>query len=259
MAPMGDGTIDRSQVEDLNDQAILTWAEFQVCKGLELDTEWAGHFQPLLGAPGHEGSGYARVQERPDTILLVTAWERASDMRAFMASPSAQLYRENLEARGIRATSYRETFWHKKSDYVGPSLFEGFTCSYVELFWIYFSTPVTDIQKTQMKDLIGIREPAVGIGGNRHGIKRLQTDHALKIWAIGTEIVHGQEAQLLLWPHFWADAESAEYRHVGKYSNRGNLMWDARTLLDKFGDKLESVGALEWKEEFCDFKPITLA
>ena len=72
MAPLGDYTIDRSQVDDLNDQAILIWTEFQVSKGLELDTEWAGHFQPLLRAPGHEGSGYARVQERPDTILLVT-------------------------------------------------------------------------------------------------------------------------------------------------------------------------------------------
>lgn len=72
MAPSGDLTIDRSQVDDPNDQAILIWTEFQVSKGLELDIEWAGHFQPLLGAPGHEGSGYARVQERPDTILLVT-------------------------------------------------------------------------------------------------------------------------------------------------------------------------------------------
>jgi hypothetical protein len=129
----------------------------------------------------------------------------------------------------------------------------------VELFWIYFLTPVTDIQKTQISDLIGIREPAVGIGGMRHGVKRLQNDLPLKIWAIGTELVHGQEAQLMLWPHFWTDAESAEYRHVGKYSNSGYLMCDARTLLEKFGDKLESVGALEWKEEFCDFKPITLA
>lgn len=72
MAPLGDDTIDRSQVDDLNDQAILIWTEFQVSKGLELDTEWAGNFQPLLRAPGHEGSGYVRVQERPDTILLVT-------------------------------------------------------------------------------------------------------------------------------------------------------------------------------------------
>ncbi|CDM35119.1 unnamed protein product [Penicillium roqueforti FM164] len=259
MAPLGDDTIDRSQVDDLNDQAILIWTEFQVSKGLELDTEWAGHFQPLLRAPGHEGSGYARVQERPDTILLVTAWERASDMRAFMASPSAQLYRENLEARGIRATSSRETFSQRSSDYVGPSWFDALTCSYVELFWIYFLTPVTDAQKTQISDLIGIREPAAGIGGVRHGVKRRQTDLPLKIWAIGTELVHGQEAQLMLWPHFWTDAKSAEYRHVGKYSNSGYLMWDARTLLEKFVDKLESVGALEWKEEFCDFKPITLA
>ncbi|KAJ5197156.1 Dimeric alpha-beta barrel [Penicillium cf. viridicatum] len=259
MAPLGDLTIDRSQVDDLNHQAILIWTEFQVSKGLELDIEWAGHFQPLLRAPGHEGSGYARVQKRPDTILLVTAWERASDMRAFTASPSAQLYRENLEARGIRAMSSRKTFSRRSSDYVGPRWFDALTRSYVELFWIYFSTPVTDTQKTRISDSIGIREPPVGIGGVRHGVKRLQTRWPLKIWAIGTEHVHGQEAQLMLWPHFWTDAESAEYRHVGKYSNSGHLRWHARTLLEKFGDELESLGALEWKEEFCDFKLITLA
>jgi hypothetical protein len=72
MEYFGDTTIDRSPVDDLNDQAILVWTEFQVPKDLKLDIEWAGHFQPLLWAPGHEGSGSARVQERPDTILLVT-------------------------------------------------------------------------------------------------------------------------------------------------------------------------------------------
>lgn len=171
-------------------------------------------------------------------------------MREFTASPSAQLYQESLEARGIIATSSRKTVSHRSSDYVGPHWFDALTCSYVELFWLYFSTPVTDALKTQISDSIGIREPAVGIGGLRHGLKRHQTRWPLKIWAIGTEHVHGQEAQLMLWPHFWTDAESAEYRHLG---------YNARTLLDMFGDTLESLGALEWKEEFCDFKPITLA
>lgn len=171
-------------------------------------------------------------------------------MVAFTASPSAQLYQESLEARGIIATSSRKTFSHRSSDYVGPHWFDALTCSYVELFWLYFSTPVTDALKTQISDSIGIREPAVGIGGLRHGLKRHQTRWPLKIWAIGTEHVHDQEVQLMLWPHFWTDAESAEYRHLG---------YNATTLLDGFGDKLESLGALEWKEEFCDFKPITLA
>lgn len=155
--------------------------------------------------------------------------------------------------------SYRETFWRRKSDYWGPSFFEGFTCSYVELFWVYFSTPVTDDLKSQISDLIGIREPAIGIGSNRHGFKRRQPHLPFKIWAIGTELVHGQEAQLMVWPHFWTDAESAEYRHVGKVVGSPFIACNTRSLKERLEDKLESVGALEWKEEFCDFKPITLA
>ncbi|KAJ5187634.1 hypothetical protein N7449_010628 [Penicillium cf. viridicatum] len=50
---MTDPTTDRSP--DL-DQEILIWTKLQVPKDLELDTEWAGLFQPLIRAPGHEGS-----------------------------------------------------------------------------------------------------------------------------------------------------------------------------------------------------------
>lgn len=63
---MADPTTDRSP--DL-DQEILIWAKLQVPKDLELDTEWAGLFQPLIRASGHEGSGWARLQS-PDMILL---------------------------------------------------------------------------------------------------------------------------------------------------------------------------------------------
>lgn len=67
----GDPTIDRTS-DDLNDQAIMIWTKLQVTKDQELDTEWAGYFQPLIRAPGHERSGWARVQGCPETILLVT-------------------------------------------------------------------------------------------------------------------------------------------------------------------------------------------
>jgi hypothetical protein len=66
---MADPTADRLPVGDLNNRAILIWTELQVPKDLELDTEWAGYFQPLICAPGHKGSGWASLQECPDTIL----------------------------------------------------------------------------------------------------------------------------------------------------------------------------------------------
>jgi hypothetical protein len=80
-------------------------------------------------------------------------------MREFMVSPSTQLYRENLMARGIIQMSSRETFSDRNSYW-----FCALQCSYVELFWVYFLTPVTEAQKTQISELKGIREPAFGIG-----------------------------------------------------------------------------------------------
>jgi hypothetical protein len=62
-------TLSRTS-QDL-DREILIWTKLQVPKDLELDIEWAGLFLPLIRAPGHEGSGWARFQNS-DTILLVT-------------------------------------------------------------------------------------------------------------------------------------------------------------------------------------------
>lgn len=101
----GDITIDRSQVDDTNNQAILTLSEFQVSKGLELNTEWARHFQPLLEAPGHESSGYARVQERPDTIILVTGELCIKqESKVPLTQPSMG---ESLGDEGIRSFAFR--------------------------------------------------------------------------------------------------------------------------------------------------------
>jgi hypothetical protein len=63
-----DRSIDNSPMDDQSDKEMLIWTELQVPKDLELDP----YFQLLLGAPGHEGSGWGRVQERPDTIILLT-------------------------------------------------------------------------------------------------------------------------------------------------------------------------------------------
>jgi hypothetical protein len=67
-SPMVEPTAVGSQNPD---KAILTWTKLQVPKDLELNIEWDGLFLPLIRAPGHVGSGWARLQN-PDTILLVT-------------------------------------------------------------------------------------------------------------------------------------------------------------------------------------------
>jgi hypothetical protein len=125
------------------------------------------------------------------------------------------------------------------------------------LVWVYFPTPITKAQEAQILKLKGSREPAHSISCQDFRDEKRQLHYPLKLWATGIEYVHGQEAQLMLWPHFWRDAEAAEYRHVGKYSTRGYPIVGGRTLLEKLGDNLEKVGSIEWKDEFIDFKPIT--
>lgn len=56
-----------------DDPAITVWTEFQVPPDEELDTDrWTGQFQPLVQAPDNVETAWARIQERPDTVLLVT-------------------------------------------------------------------------------------------------------------------------------------------------------------------------------------------
>ncbi|KAJ5119171.1 Dimeric alpha-beta barrel [Penicillium atrosanguineum] len=248
-------------MDDQSDEAILIWAELQVPEDPELEP----YFQALLQVPGHEGSGWGRVQERPGTIIFCAstrhhvrpptsyrkAWERTSSMREFTASPSAQLYRENLESGGIthiysRETRSRRYYWIR-----------AFLESYVQLFWVYYPTPITIALEAQISQLKGIREPARSINGQDYRDEKRQLHYPLKLWAYDFEFVHGQEAQLMLWPHFWRDADAAEYRHVGKYTTTGHSAVGGRTLLERLGDNLEKVGSIEWKEEFIDFKPIT--
>lgn len=52
---------------------ITVWTEFRVPLREELDNDgWTGQFQPLVQAPGHIETAWARIQERPDIVLLVT-------------------------------------------------------------------------------------------------------------------------------------------------------------------------------------------
>lgn len=166
-------------------------------------------------------------------------------MREFIGSPSAQLYRENLDSRGIIYVSSRETFYDRNDSSWFGSLLE----SYVQLLWIYFPTPVTEAHKAQISQLIGMREHVIGMDGRPfRGIVRRQNSLTLKIWAAQTEFMHGQETQSMLWLHFWVNAKQAEYRNAG--FGHGSLM-------ETFSETLEEVGPLEWKKQFCDFKATT--
>jgi hypothetical protein len=249
------------------DQEILIWTKLQVPKDLELDIEWDGLFLPLIRAPGHVGSGWTRLQN-PDTILLVTGelwikcvklfkligfqeWERTLNQREFIASPSAQLYHENLKSQGIIHVSSNETF-SSRFHYLDALL-----NSYVQLFWVYFAVPVTETQKAQLLKIKPIRGPAMLKNFLSNYDRSPEYNYPIKMWATHTESVDGQEAQLMLWPHFWKNAERAEHRHFGKFARSGNPIVGGRTLQDIFCEKLEKVGPISWTEEFVSFKTIT--
>jgi hypothetical protein len=172
------------------------------------------------------------------------------DQREFIASPSAQVYHENLKSRGIVDESSHETF-SRRFEYLDALL-----KSYVQLFWIYFPAPVTETQKAQILKIKPIRGPAVLKNFTNDPNASRENHVPAKMWATHTESVDGQEAQLMLWPHFWRNAELAEIRHLGKYTRSGNRIIGARTLQERFCDHLEEVGPISWREEFVDFKPI---
>ncbi|KAJ5957886.1 Dimeric alpha-beta barrel [Penicillium viridicatum] len=234
-----------------DDDAILIWTRLQVPADLELEAEWPEYSQPLIRAPGHNKSAWSRVQERPDTILLVTAWLAVSNAREFEASPTAQLYWDNLSCKGIIHISSHETLG-RSSFWMGPLLE-----SYVQLFWIYFTTPITEAKMARIFELKGIRPPARGIDGQTYRNDTLQIGPPIKMWATHTESIQGQEAQLILWPHLWRNAKTAEWRYRGKYTLNGNAIVGGKTKVERFSESLEEEGPMEWREEFVDFKPIT--
>ncbi|KAJ5873048.1 uncharacterized protein N7529_005401 [Penicillium soppii] len=61
---------------------------------------------------------------------------------------------------------------------------------------------------------------------------------------------------LKLWPHFWRNAEAAEYIYLRKSTGTGNPIAGGRTLLERFGQRLEKVGPIGCREEFVDCKII---
>lgn len=83
----------------------------------------------------------------------------------------------------------------------------------------------------------------------------------MKIWAIQTEVVNNQEAQLLLWPHFWVNEEKAKFQNAGTFLMAPGstcLVIGRQTNMQEFVAILEEMGPIRWKEEFYKFTPLKL-
>ncbi|KAJ9208805.1 hypothetical protein DTO021D3_22 [Paecilomyces variotii] len=215
----------KSLTNDPNDPKIVVWTKLQVPPGEELDS----YCQPLLHAVGHESTVWAREQGNPDIVMLATLWYTTSELRDFMASPSAQLYRESLANASIVPLISWETI-HGYGSWFGP-----LSRSFTQLFWVYFPAPMTQAQQAEISSLRGIRPPVMGFSIPQSQLR--QRHLPVQLWATQTEYLHGQEAQLMLWPHFWRDAEKAEWRFSGT-----GTYWGSPT--ERFIENLENVAIL---------------
>lgn len=53
------------------DPEIIVWMEI---RAPEQPDEWNDYFQPMIQAPGHAESSWAKMPERLDTVLIATCW-----------------------------------------------------------------------------------------------------------------------------------------------------------------------------------------
>ncbi|KAL4883404.1 hypothetical protein BJY04DRAFT_216228 [Aspergillus karnatakaensis] len=150
------------------------------------------------------------------------------ELREFETSPSAQLYREGLQREEIAPLASHETIYN------WSRWFGVLQLSFVQLLWVYFPAPVDDARKAKIESLKGVYPAVLGPGVPRseHRIAHFPT----RQWATETETLHGQQVQLLLWPHFWSNEKKAEWRHE-PYAQ------------PKFIGKLEQFYPVEWREE----------
>lgn len=176
-------------------------------------------------------------------IYIYSVWYTTSEFRDFATSPSAQLYRESLASDGIVLLAFHETFYGREGWF--DVLSQSFVPSFIQLFWVYFSAPMTQGQLAQVSKLRGIRPPVMGFSIPQSQLRQICL--SVKLWATQTEYLHGQKVQLLIWPHFWRDEKAAEWRFC-----TGNQ----ETVMERFSRCLEEVHPLEWKEEFYRFQQL---
>ncbi|OJJ63018.1 hypothetical protein ASPSYDRAFT_86666 [Aspergillus sydowii CBS 593.65] len=234
-----------SMVNGGYEPGMVVWTKFHVPE--ELDTkECIGYFQPLVHAVGHQETLWSRAAENTNTILIVSLWYTAAELGDFTASPSAQLYTENLASKGITPLVLFETI------YWPGNWFSSLSGSYLQLHWVYFSVPMTEAHHAQISEIRGMEPPALGISGRQKN--PVQKHRNVQLWATRTEDGNGQEVQLMLWLHFWRDAKKAEWRNIVQHTN---MNWGSpRTIGEGFIKGLEEARPMEWKEEIYEFKKL---
>ncbi|PYH81856.1 hypothetical protein BO82DRAFT_432247 [Aspergillus uvarum CBS 121591] len=227
----------RSFSHDPSNPQLITWTRFQLASSSQPDTNaWASYFQPLVHDVGHCQTVWGRVKKsaRPE-VLVVTLWWTASEYKDFKSSPTAQLYHETLATSGIVLLATRETVYSGAS----PPWFHLLQKGYIQLISVDFPAPVDEPQRAQIQKLRGYRPPALRFHAQPDEWDAMRGP--VIVWAAQTEWRDGQEVQLMLWPHFWRDADRAGRRLVA-------------SVRERFGRQLEQFRSVEWQEEFLEFE-----
>ncbi|KAJ6015204.1 hypothetical protein N7540_009795 [Penicillium herquei] len=174
---------------------VSVWTELKVPKDAELDEkQWKGNFMPLLEAPGHESTMWARVHERPGNMILATLWKSTSAYHDFLASPSAQLFAESLTARGITKEATHESIDGT------PNWFSHMKESKVQLFWFHFHPNFTTKERTIMSKLKNMWENKKHLVWRGH---MAQSRFAIQLWPRPAAVPKEGEGVTMIWVHFW--------------------------------------------------------
>ncbi|KAJ5622597.1 hypothetical protein N7528_005829 [Penicillium herquei] len=204
---------------------VSVWTELKVPKDAELDEkQWKGNFTPLLSAPGHITSMWARAYERSDNkippteqilrpsntilrtdrIILATLWKSTKAYHDFLASPSAQLFAESLSARGITKEAT-----HESTD-GSPGWFSQLGELKVQLFWLSFPSTITTEDRALLGKQKGFWLAKSKIIWRGH---MSQTRFAVKLWPSPAAAPQGDTDVSMIWVHFWQEWEEVD---VGK-------------------------------------------
>ncbi|KAJ5731641.1 uncharacterized protein N7483_006149 [Penicillium malachiteum] len=206
--------------------SLSVWTELKVPKDAEHDEkQWKGNFMPLLKAPGHVTSMWARVIERPDKMILATLWKNASAYRDFLASPSAQLFTEGLTAHGITMGAT-----HKSID--GPSnMFSQLKESKVQLFWFRFP-PNLHPRATQARSRF-----------------------AIKLWPRPAAVPRVGEGVTMIWVHFWQ-----QWTEIDKEKALVSFLEGDKMIESKHWWEVPEMGGVveanAWEVSCCSFKEL---
>ncbi|KAF9630283.1 Antibiotic biosynthesis monooxygenase [Lasiodiplodia theobromae] len=235
---------------------VSTWTEIHVPKSesiLEIGAprplcesrkKWIDAICPLTEAPGYDRACWARVQERPDIVVICTTWENRESLEAFRKSPEYAKYWGGLS-----------TFGEPKETEIECT--NGFLSAldrkkFVATVQVLFPYPMSAERREQVRQINGL-VPRWGDQVRPRGIPgtRLPSARPISVWAAGAQAGYGEPVEKLLWFHFWnGDEAEKKWKESGMRNPIvQGIMYPPIPAEQWFDEQIKALGALEWTEE----------